>query len=117
MNCAIPSTAFRRRNVVAETADGACMKSCQSTQDRNHKLSRRLVAAHQTIVWSKIGHTAIAKTFGKSLPVLDTLNFEHAGLQVHCKAVGSSSKFPRSFHQDLPVCGSLSGPLATQAVM
>ena len=36
-------------------------------KDRNHKLSRRLVAAHQHLVWSKDRHTVIAKVFGKSV--------------------------------------------------
>jgi len=35
--------------------------------DRNHKLSRRLVAENQTIAWSKDAHRGIAKSFGKSV--------------------------------------------------
>ena len=36
-------------------------------QDRNHKLSRRLVAENAIIVWSKDAHRGIAKSFGKSV--------------------------------------------------
>jgi putative transposase len=36
-------------------------------RDRNHKLSRRLVARHATIAWSVDRTRAIARTFGKSV--------------------------------------------------
>jgi IS605 OrfB family transposase len=36
-------------------------------KDRNHKLSRSLVARHRTIVWSRDSHRAIARSFGKSV--------------------------------------------------
>src|SRR5712691_7821660 len=36
-------------------------------KDRNHQLSRRLVAENQRLVWSKDRQTAIAKVFGKSV--------------------------------------------------
>lgn len=36
-------------------------------KDRNHKLSRRLVAENSLIAWSKDSHQSIARTFGKSV--------------------------------------------------
>jgi transposase len=79
--------------------------------DRNHKLSRRLVAEHQTIVWSKDGHRAIAKTFGKSVA-----SAGHAQLRgmLAYKCTASGRRFlevPSRFStKTCSACGSLSGP-------
>jgi transposase len=79
--------------------------------DRNHKLSRRLVAENQTIVWSKDGHRAIAKTFGKSVA-----SAGHAQLRgmLAYKCTASGRQFlevPARFStKTCSACGSLSGP-------
>jgi transposase len=79
--------------------------------DRNHKLSRRLVADHQTIVWSRDGHRAIAKTFGKSVA-----SAGHAQLRgmLAYKCTASGRQFlevPSRFStKTCSACGSLSGP-------
>jgi hypothetical protein len=93
-------------------------------KDRNHKLSRRLVADHGCLVWSKDHHQAIARAFGKrSLlrsgspwPVLVMLSFAECSPTSALQAVGSSSKFPRSIPpRPARHAGACLVPLATQA--
>jgi transposase len=80
-------------------------------KDRNHKLSRRLVAAHQTIVWSKDAHRGIAKSFGKSVA-----SAGHAQLRgmLAYKCTASGRQFlevPSKYStKTCSACGSLSGP-------
>ena len=80
-------------------------------KDRNHKLSRRLVAEHQTIVWSKDHTKGLARAFGKSVA-----STAHAQLRrmlaYKCTASGRqylevSSRFST---KTCAACGSLSGP-------
>ena len=55
-------------------------------KDRNHKLSRRLVADHQTLVWSKDNDKALAQNVWEERCQCWTRSTSrHAGLQVHCK--------------------------------
>jgi transposase len=80
-------------------------------KDRNHKLSRRLVAANQTIVWSKDRQTAIARSFGKSVA-----SAGHAQLRdmLAYKCTASGREFlevpSQSSTKTCSACGSLSGP-------
>jgi transposase len=80
-------------------------------KDRNHKLSRRLVAEHQTIVWSKDNDKALARMFGKSVA-----SAGHAQLRgmLAYKCTVSGRQFlevPSKFStKTCSACGSLSGP-------
>jgi putative transposase len=80
-------------------------------KDRNHKLSRRLVANNQCLVWSKDRHTAIAKAFGKSVA-----SAGHAQLRsmLAYKCTASGREFlevPSKYStKTCSACGSLSGP-------
>ena len=80
-------------------------------KDRNHKLSRRLVAENHRIVWSKDRQTAIAKVFGKS--VASAGHAQLRGMLAYkCTASGrefleASSKYST---KTCSACGSLSGP-------
>ena len=80
-------------------------------KDRNHKLSRRLVAENQRLVWSKDRQTAIAKIFGKSVA-----SAGHAQLRgmLAYKCTASGREFlevPSKYStKTCSACGSLSGP-------
>jgi transposase len=80
-------------------------------KDRNHKLSRRLVADNHTIVWSKDHHAGIAKAFGKSVA-----SAGHAQLRgmLAYKCTASGRQFlevPSQYStKTCSACGSLSGP-------
>ena len=80
-------------------------------KDRNHKLSRRLVAEHHRLVWSKDRQTALAKTFGKSVA-----SAGHAQLRgmLAYKCTASGREFlevPSKYStKTCSACGSLSGP-------
>jgi transposase len=80
-------------------------------KDRNHKLSRRLVAENQRLVWSKDRQTAIAKTFGKSVA-----SAGHAQLRgmLAYKCTASGRQFlevPSQYStKTCSACGSRSGP-------
>jgi putative transposase len=80
-------------------------------KDRNHKLSRRLVADNAFIVWSKDRHTALAKTFGKS--VSSAGHAQLRGMLVY-KCTASGRRFlevpSRLSTKTCSACGSLSGP-------
>jgi len=80
-------------------------------KDRNHKLSRQLVAENQTIVWSKDNDKALARSFGKSVA-----SAAHAQLRTMLayKCTASGRQFvevPSRFStKTCSACGSLSGP-------
>jgi putative transposase len=80
-------------------------------KDRNHKLSRRLVAEHQTLAWSKDNDKALARMFGKSVT-----SAGHAQLRgmLAYRCTASSRQFlevpSRNSTKTCSACGSLSGP-------
>jgi transposase len=80
-------------------------------KDRNHKLSRQLVATHACLVWSKDRHHALARAFGKSVA-----SSGHAQLRsmLAYKCTASGRRFvevPSKFStKTCSACGSLSGP-------
>jgi transposase len=80
-------------------------------KDRNHKLSRQLVADYQTIAWSRDAHRGIAKSFGKSVA-----SAGHAQLRgmLAYKYTASGRQFlevPSRFStKTCSACGGLSGP-------
>ena len=80
-------------------------------RDRNHKLSRRLVAEHQTLVWSKDTTKGLARVFGKSVT-----SAAHAQLRrmLAYKCIASGRQYlevPSRFStKTCSACGSLSGP-------
>src|SRR5262249_23526877 len=80
-------------------------------KDRNHKLSRRLVAENACLVWSKDRHTTIAKVFGKSVS-----SAGHAQLRgmlaYKCPPSGSQFlQFPSPYStRTCSGCGALTGP-------
>jgi putative transposase len=80
-------------------------------KDRNHKLSRRLVAHHQTLVWSKDNDKALARMFGKSVA-----SAGHAQLRgmLAYKCTTSGRQFleipSKNSTKTCSACGSLSGP-------
>jgi putative transposase len=80
-------------------------------KDRTHKLSRRLVADHQTLVWSKDNDKALARMFGKSVA-----SAGHAQLRgmLAYKCTASGRQFlevPSKYStKTCSACGSLSGP-------
>jgi putative transposase len=80
-------------------------------KDRNHKLSRRLVADHQTIVWSKDNDKGLARSFGKS--VASAAHAQLRGMLAY-KCTASGRQFlevPSRFStKTCSACGSLSGP-------
>jgi putative transposase len=80
-------------------------------KDRNHKLSRKLVAHHQTLVWSKDRHRAMASTFGKSVA-----SAGHAQLRgmLAYKCTASGRQFlevpSKNSTRTCSACGALTGP-------
>ena len=80
-------------------------------KDRNHKLSRRLVAANQVIVWSKDNNKGLARAFGKS--VASAAHAQLRGMLAYkCTASGRQYlEVPSRFStKTCSACGSLSGP-------
>lgn len=80
-------------------------------KDRNHKLSRRLVAEHQLIVWSKDSHKGIAKTFGKS--VASSAHAQLRGMLAYKSRIGGRQylEVPSKYStKTCSACGSPSGP-------
>lgn len=80
-------------------------------KDRNHKLSRRLVAEYQTIAWSKDHDKALSRTFGKS--VASAGHAQLRGMLAYkCRAGGRQFlEVPSRFStKTCSACGSLSGP-------
>jgi transposase len=80
-------------------------------KDRNHKLSRRLVAENHQVVWSTDRQTAIARTFGKS--VASAGHAQLRGLLAY-KCTASGRQFlevpSKNSTKTCSACGSLSGP-------
>ncbi len=80
-------------------------------KDRNHKLSRCLVAENQSIIWSKDNDKALARSFGKSVA-----SAAHAQLRTMLayKCTASGRQFvevPSRFStKTCSACGCLSGP-------
>lgn len=80
-------------------------------KDRNHKLSRRLVAENETICWSKDRHNAIAKKFGKSVA-----SASHGQLRqmIAYKCTASGRQFievsSKNSTKTCSACGALTGP-------
>jgi transposase len=81
-------------------------------RDRNHKLSRRLVADHSLIAWSKDSHRSIARRFGKSVA-----GAAHGQLRsmlaYKCSRIGGREfiEVPsKDSTRTCSSCGALSGP-------
>ena len=80
-------------------------------KDRNHKLSRRLVAENAVIVIAKDHHLGVAKRFGKSVA-----SSSHAQLRrmlaYKCRAGGRQylEVEPANSTKTCSACGALSGP-------
>lgn len=80
-------------------------------KDRNHKLSRRLIAENVVIAWSKDNHAGIASKFGKSVA-----SSGHAQLRqiLSYKSPKSGTEFievaSRNSTRMCSECGCLSGP-------
>mgnify|MGYP001576935974 FL=1 len=80
-------------------------------KDRNHKLSRRLVAENQLIAFSADHHRAVAKTFGRSVA-----SSGHAQLRTmlaYKSRTGGRTYLevePRNSTKTCSSCGALSGP-------
>ncbi len=53
----------RNRRLVARLAE----RQAHQRTDRNHKISRRIVAENALVVWSKDRHASLARSFGKSV--------------------------------------------------
>ena len=86
-------------------------KISNQRKDRNHKLSRRLIAENNLIVFSKDNHQAIAKKFGKSVS-----SSSHGQLQ---RMLSYKSSFcgrvylevnPKNSTKTCSTCSSLTGP-------
>jgi putative transposase len=80
-------------------------------KDRNHKLSRRLVADHQILVWSKDHDKALARIFGKS--VASAGHAQLRGMLAYkCTASGRQFLEVPSQHstRTCAACGALTGP-------
>jgi len=80
-------------------------------KDRNHKLSRRLVAENELIVFSRDNHEAIAKQFGKS--VTDSAHAQlRSMLSYKSRAGGRAYTEVTSRHstRTCSACGARSGP-------
>lgn len=80
-------------------------------KDRNHKLSRRLVAENQTIVFSGDNHKGIARKFGKSVA-----SSSHGQLRsmLAYKCLNGGRTYievnPKNSTRACSSCGALSGP-------
>jgi transposase len=80
-------------------------------KDRNHKLSRRLVAENQAIVWSKDSINGLAKVFGKS--VRSSGHGQLRAMLAYKSRAGGRQfiEVPGKFStKTCSACGSLSGP-------
>ena len=80
-------------------------------KDRNHKLSRRLVAEFTTICLLKDSHRAIAKKFGKS--VSDSAHGRLRQMLAYKSLIGGTQLvFPenRNSTRACSTCGALTGP-------
>lgn len=86
-------------------------REANQRKDRNHKLSRRLVAENETICWSKDSHNAIARTFGKSVA-----SAGHGQLRqmIAYKCTVSGRQFievpSKNSTKTCSACGALTGP-------
>jgi transposase len=80
-------------------------------QDRNHKLSHRLVADHQCVVWSKDSSKALSRSFGKSVASAGHAQLRQM-LSYKCTASGRQfTEVPSKFStMTCSACGALTGP-------
>jgi putative transposase len=80
-------------------------------RDRNHKLSRRLVAENKTICFLKDGHRAIAKRFGKAVSDSGHGQLRQL-LSYKCLTGGTELVFPenRNSTRTCSTCGATTGP-------
>lgn len=86
-------------------------RTANQRKDRNHKLSRRLVAENQVIVFSKDNHRGIAKRFGKSVSSSGHYQLRQM-LSYKCRAGGREYIEVNSKKSTMTcsACGALSGP-------
>ncbi|HXH10779.1 MAG TPA: transposase [Alphaproteobacteria bacterium] len=106
-NCLAQAQRGRRKKLTARLQE----RLSNRRKDRNHKLSRRLVAENKLIIWSKDSHRAIAKTHGKS--VASSSHAQLRGMLAYkCRAGGRQYlEVPSRFStKTCSACGSLSGP-------
>jgi putative transposase len=86
-------------------------RQADQRKDRNHKLSRRLVAENALIAWSRDSHRAIARTLGKSVT-----SAAHGQLRsmlaYKCRAGGRRFVEVSNRYSTVTcgVCGARSGP-------
>jgi IS605 OrfB family transposase len=86
-------------------------RTANKRRDRNHKLSRRLVAENKVIVFSADNHKGISKKFGKSVT-----SAGHAQLQsmLNYKCIASGREYievnPKGSTMTCSTCGKVSGP-------
>lgn len=80
-------------------------------KDRNHKLSRKLVAENKIIVFSKDNIKGIAKKFGKSVASSATAQLRS---MISYKSIQSGTKYTevlsRNSTRTCSACGALTGP-------
>ena len=97
----------KRKRVTARLQE----RLANQRKDRNHKLSRRLVAENSILLWSKDAHRGIAQSFGKSVS-----SAAHAQLRemLAYKCTASGRRFlevsSKNSTRTCSACGSLSGP-------
>ncbi len=80
-------------------------------KDRNHKLSRRLVAENSFIAWSCDTHSAISRRFGKS--VSDSGHYQLRAMLAYKSRLGGTLfvEVPSRYStMTCSACGALSGP-------
>jgi putative transposase len=80
-------------------------------KDRNHKLSRRLVAENAFIAFSADRHKAVARRFGKSVASSSHYQLRQM-LDYKCRAGGRTyvEVDPKNSTRTCSACGALSGP-------
>ena len=96
-----------RRRLVARLHE----RLAHQRQDRNHKLSRRLVAENATLVWSKDRTKALARVFGKSVA---SAGHTQLRAQIAYKCTTSGRHFhevpSKNSTRTCSACGALTGP-------
>lgn len=97
----------KRRKLTARIKE----REANQRKDRNHKLSRRLVAENEIICWSKDSHKAIARTFGKSVASAGHGQLRQM-IAYKCTASGRQIiEVPsKNSTKTCSACGALTGP-------
>lgn len=97
----------RRAALVARLQE----RQANRRKDRNHKISRRLVAQNTLIAWSKDNHLALARRFGRSVQS-STHGQLRQMLSYKCRTGGRQfvEVSNRNSTGTCSACGSLSGP-------